>query len=60
MKIMIEACVYNAFKNVVISIDSDSDGALCVLVSRTDDNGNAFVLDGLTVDTVRQEPRRVK
>lgn len=60
MKIMIEACVYNTLKDVVISIDRDSYGALCVLVSRTDDNGNVFVLDGLTVDTVRQEPRRVK
>ena len=57
MKIMIEACVYNALKDVVISIDRDSNGALCVLVSRTDDHGNTFVLDGLTVDTVRQEPR---
>lgn len=56
MKIMIEACVYNAFKDVVISIDGESDGTLSLLVSRTDDRGNTFVLDGLTVDSVRHEP----
>lgn len=58
MKIMIEASVYNAFKDVVISIDGEPNGVMNVLVSRINDSGHTFVLDGLTVDTVRQEPRR--
>lgn len=58
MKIMIEASVYNAFKDVVIAIDGEPNGVMNVLLSRIDDRGDTFVLDGLTVDTVRQEPRR--
>ena len=58
MKIMIEASVYNRFKDIVISIDGEEgSGIMNVTIGRTNDNGDFFVLDGMTVDTIRQEPR---
>lgn len=50
MKIMIEACVYNRYKDVVISIDGDGP-ILNILVSKKGKDNKIYVGDGLTIDT---------
>ena len=50
MKIMIEACVYNRYKDVVIYIDGDGP-ILNILVSKKGKDNKIYVGDGLTIDT---------
>ena len=51
MKIMIEASVYNRYKDIVIAIDGDGS-ILHVVISKVDSSTcNTFYGDGLTIDT---------
>lgn len=51
MKIMIEANVYNRFKDVVISIDGDGS-VLHVRISKVNDiTGDTFYGGGVSIDT---------
>ena len=51
MKIMIEASVYNNYKDIVISIDGDCS-ILHVGISKVDSlTSNTIYGDGLTIDT---------
>jgi len=51
MKIMIEACVYNKYKDIVIAIDGDGS-ILHVSVSKINSQtSDVYYGDGITVDT---------
>ena len=51
MKIMIEACVYNKYKDIVIAIDGDGS-ILHVSVSKINSQtSDLYYGDGITVDT---------
>jgi hypothetical protein len=50
MKIMIEASVYNRYKDIVIAIDGDGS-ILHVSVSKVSRTGDTFYGDGITIDT---------
>lgn len=51
MKIMIEACVYNKYKDVVIAIDGDGS-ILHIGISKVNSStGDTFYGDGITIDT---------
>ena len=51
MKIMIEASVYNKYKDIVIAIDGDGP-ILNVCVSKVDySTSNIYYGDGLSIDT---------
>lgn len=51
MKIMIEASVYNRYKDIVIAIDGDGS-VLHVCVSKVDaKTKDVFYGDGITIDT---------
>lgn len=51
MKIMIEASVYNRYKDIVIAIDGDGS-ILNVGISKVDSlTSDTFYGDGITIDT---------
>ena len=51
MKIMIEASMYNKYKDIVIAIDGDGS-ILHVGISKVNSRtGNTFYGDGITIDT---------
>lgn len=51
MKIMIEASVYNRYKDIVIAIDGDGS-VLHVGISKVNSStGDMYYGDGLTIDT---------
>ena len=51
MKIMIEASVYNGYKDIVIAIDGDGS-ILHIGVSKVNGRtGDTFFGDGITIDT---------
>lgn len=51
MKIMIEACVYNKYKDIVIAIDGDGSILHVSVYKINSQTSDVYYGDGITVDT---------